>query len=503
MADQNQEQTISDNTVNAIPNPDVPPPPAPEVFSVSDETPEANSQFEPQMYAIPAAGDAGSTAGSPGGGLKRIFTFLIFLILLGALGIGGWYAYKAFMPKPKEDVVLTYWGLWENDAVIKPIFTAFETAHPSVKIEYFKQSQKQYRERLQSYIERGEGPDVFRFHNTWVPMLKNQLAAAPGDTMTTQVFSSTFYPVATNDLVAGSTIYGMPMMVEGLGLYVNEDLFSTAAVTPPTSWEDIVKPGGLVEKLTVKDGSNITTSAIALGTATNVENFSDIIATMIMQNGGSITNPTGKETEEALIFYRKFADPNDAIYTWNSSLDNSVFAFANNKVAMILAPSWRAFDIKQINPNLKFKIVPIPQLPGNTVTWASYWVEGVSAKSLHQKEAWELVKYMTSKDVLVKLYTEEAKTRLFGEPYSRVDLASSVASDPFVNAFIKQAGDAKSFPLASKTFDNGLNDKLIKYLEDAVNSMNNGSSSQEALNTMSAGFRQIFNQYGMTTSTAQ
>jgi multiple sugar transport system substrate-binding protein len=161
------------------------------------------------------------------------------------------------------------------------------------------------------------------------------------------------------------------------------------------------------------------------------------------------------------------------------------------------------FDVKQISPGLHFKVTPIPQLPGNTVTWASYWAEGVSAKSKHIKEAWELVQYMTSHDVVTKFYTEASKTRLFGEPYARVDLGSTISDDPYVGAYIKQAPTAKSFPLASRTFDNGINDKLIKYLTDAVNAVGSGTAPTAALMTAADGFRQVLESYGLTVSTAQ
>jgi len=221
---------------------------------------------------------------------------------------------------------------------------------------------------------------------------------------------------------------------------------------------------------------------------------------MMMQNGTNLTEPAGQPAEEALIFYRKFADRNDPVYTWNESLDNSVQAFASGRVAMMLAPSWRAFDVKELQSGLRFKIIPIPQLPGNTVTWASYWVEGVSGKSKNQAQAWEFVKFLTSSQSVQKLYTQAGSVRLFGEPYARVELGSSLKDDPYVGAYISQAPTAKSFPLASATFDNGINDRMIKYLEDAVNAMKDGSAPSGALATVASGFTQVLTSYGLVTS---
>ena len=461
---------------------------------------------EPRTDNLPAGGIDMTmitpTVPLPGGNPwpKRIIILGVLLVFIIAAIVLGRIALSSFTAP--QEVTLTYWGLWENDGIVKPIIAEFEAQNPKIKIQYSKQSHRQYRERLQAAIERGDGPDIFRYHNTWVPMLKNQLSPIPETVMTVNQFKDLYYTTATNDLVGGQIIYGIPLMVEGLGLYYNEDLFAAAGITaPPATWEELL---ALVPKLAKPEGNGFAVSAIALGTAGNIENYSDILATMFMQNGANLASPKGKEAEETLAFYRKFANPTDPVYTWNETMDNSMYAFANGKVAMIFAPSWRAFDIiemaKQVNPALKFKIAPIPQLPGNIVTWASYWVEGVSEKSTYKKEAAGFLKFLTSKESMIKLYTEESKVRLFGEPYARRDMADLLVNDPYAGVFIQQAKDARSFPLASRTFDNGLNDRMMKYLENAVNALNSGSSPEQELETVASGFSQVLSSYGLVTS---
>lgn len=493
--------------------------------SQNPETPQADSQPAPANPPIEApsvpvpetivvpAGNDNQTGGVSEGNYPPpqrsggwIVKILFLLLFLGLIIGGGYWAVTNFLSNGSGGSAgsgggsITYWGLWETDGIITPLIAEFEAQNPGITVTYVKQSHKQYRERLSASIERGDGPDVFRFHNTWVAMLRSDLALVPADVMSPQTFASAYYPVAQNDLVAGTNIFGIPLMVDGLGLYINEDVFAAAGASPPVTWEDVLS---LVPRLTVKNDEMITTSAIALGTTSNVEHWSDILATMMMQNGAKLTNPTGKESEEALLFFRKFADPGDPAYTWNSNLDNSITAFANGRVAMILSPSWRVFDIKQINPSVNFRIAPIPQLPGNTVNWASYWVEGVSAKSRNKDAAWKFLSFLTSRESMQKLYTNASQTRLFGEPYSRLDMASFLAGDRYVEAYVQSAPSAQSFPLASYTHDNGLNDQMIKYLEDAVNSVNSGSSATQALSTASKGFSQILSRYGLVSASAQ
>lgn len=487
------EGTIAFGNLEKSQPPVVPPVPPPEKQSMPNEVP----QPEPPASVPPQTPEAVIHPSNPWP--KRLIAFAVIAVLL----IGGLFGgkYISSMMNASKEVTLTYWGLWENEATIRPVIAAFEAQNPKIKVQYVKQSQKQYRERLQAAIDRGEGPDIFRFHNTWVPMLYSQLSTVPTAVLSAAEFKSTFYPVASADLVAGETIYGIPLMIDGLGLYYNEDLFARAGITtPPTTWEELLT---MIPKIAKPEGESFAVSAIALGTTNNIEHYSDILATMFMQNGADLTKPTSKEAQEALTFYQKFATPQDPIYTWNETMDNSVYAFAMGKVAMILAPSWRAFDISEINPNLRFKIAPIPQLPGNTTSWASYWVEGVSNKSLYQQQAWEFVRFLTSKEGATLMYSEAQKTRkLFGEPYARVELGATLKDDPYVGAYISQAATARSFPLASRTFDNGLNDKLIVYLQNAVNSKSTGASEAERLKTMGDGFTQVLTTYGLITNTA-
>ena len=458
--------------------------------SPGQELPPESSVI-PTTDQAPAPPEPKKTSGM----LKRVLLLLILLVVILGLGFAAFRILGQFMSR-NQPVTLTYWGLWEDEEVLRPIIDEYKKSHPDTEIVYTKQSPRQYRERLQAALERGEGPDIFRFHAAWVPMLKNVLAPAGSTGYISSEFSETFYPTATKDLVIGNKVYGVPLMIDGLGLYYNEDLLRAAGVAPPTSWDSFLEAA---RTLTVKDQTGkIITSGAALGTTSNVEHFSDIVALMMFQNGANLKNPISKEAQDALTFYRLFAEaPNNV---WDETLDNSIIAFASGRVAMIFAPSWQVFTIKEANPELKFQIIPVPQLPGTQVAWASYWAEGVAVNSKNVDAAWEFLKFLSGKEQLTILYTEQAKQRLFGEPYSRVDLAQTLINDPLVGAYIKQAPTAQSFFLSSRTFDNGINDRLIKYTEDGINSLAKGVSIEAVLETMSKGYSQVLSSYSVATT---
>ncbi|MBI4130166.1 sugar ABC transporter substrate-binding protein [Candidatus Roizmanbacteria bacterium] len=422
---------------------------------------------------------------------------IIIVIILSLLILGGMAWFISRMVKsdtPEGSVTMTYWGLWEEEAVIKPIIDEYKRAHPNVTIEYKLQSLIQYRERLAAALERGEGPDIFRFHNTWVPMLRSVLAPVPQDVLSPAQIQDTYYPVVQRDLYVNNKFYGIPLEIDGLVLYYNKDLLTEKGVSTPRTWNEFEEAA---QALTVKDGFGaITTAGAAMGTAENVEHFSDILGLLLFQNGTDFSLLTSDPAEQALTYYTLFAQPPNNV--WDAQQDNSIVAFAGGKVAFMFAPSWQVFAIESLNPSLHYGVAGVPQLPGATpVSWATYWVEGVSAKSIHQNEAFAFLQYISSKETLAKLYTEISKTRKFGEPYPRLDMAGELSTHEQLGPVIVQAPQMRSWYLASRTQDNGINDKIINYFKDAVNAVEKGSSPRGALDTAARGVEQVLKEYGL------
>ncbi|MDP2632672.1 MAG: extracellular solute-binding protein, partial [Candidatus Curtissbacteria bacterium] len=240
----------------------------------------------------------------------------------------------------------------------------------------------------------------------------------------------------------------------------------------------------------------IRTAGAAIGTVSNIDQFSDLLALMIMQNGGDLNSPTDNQSADALKSYVSFAQGANKV--WDEQQPPSTVAFSGGNVAMYFGPSWRAIEIKNANPQLKFKVAPVPQLEGNRIAWANYWANGVSVKSVNKEAAWEFASYLAKEEVLIKRFSENAKSpnRFFGEPYPLVSMAPKLASDPILGAFISDAPLARSFPMASRTFDNGLNDQIIKAYEDAVNSVIKGADPKSALGTTAKNVNQILTKFG-------
>lgn len=423
--------------------------------------------------------------------LKIVLGFIVVVIVLGLV----FFLISSFgSKKTNQNVTLTYWGLWEDNKTMQPIIDDFQRQNPNIKVNYVKEDIKQYRETLDTRTNNGNGPDIFLFHNSWFPMISTLLIPFPSDVISKQEFAQDFYPVSQTDLIKSGAIYGVPAEMDTLAMYVNRDIFDNAGKTAPTNWNDFIDDA---RALTVKDeNGKIKTAGAAMGTFDNVSNAPDILSLLFLQNSVDFNNlaSSSDRVDGALNFYTSFA--NDANNVWDATLDPSILAFSKGNLAMFFGYSWDFFTIKAYNPNLNFQIFPVPQLADQSVNIASYWASGVSAKSVHQKEALQFVKFLAQKSTQQSLYLEESKERAFGQPYARVDLAESLKDNPLVYPFVLQAKTAGSSYFVDNTYDNGLNQQLNTYLGNAVNSINDGTSVQTAFELFSKGVDQVMQKYG-------
>ncbi|MBI2338197.1 extracellular solute-binding protein [Candidatus Daviesbacteria bacterium] len=427
--------------------------------------------------------------------MKKIIIIVLVLSIIIGLIIWKFGSSISFFnkPKPQGPITLTYWGLWEDNTLIGPAVAEYQKQNPNIVINYERKSSVNYRTRVQTQIREGVGPDIFRIHNSWLPMFTSDLAPAPLEVFTLPDFKNTFYPVAADSFVKNSQIYGAPMEIDGLALFYNEEMLLGIGGQPPKNWQEFID---LAVKMTVKDATgNIQTAGAALGTAGNVDHWPDVLGLLILQQpGADFNNLATSQAAEVLRFYTGFVtDPRKK--TWDVNLPKSTDMFAQGRLGFYFAPSWRAHELRIANPNLKFKVAPVPQLSGKNVGWATFWGEVVSVKSQNPAEAWKFVKYLTSAEAERLVYQQASQIRLFGEPYSQVSLSNELAADPIVGAFVTQGPIYKTWYLSSNTFDNGINDEMIKYFEDGINATLAGTDPQNALQTVDQGVKQVLDKY--------
>ena len=504
---------MPENTiVNPNPNPPVPATPAPPVaasftspikptpipvpLAVSNPQPRNSSWLPPAAPAKPPPPPRPKSSLSL---LIKIGAGVLVLTLL--LGSYIFLVLPNMSKLSSAKVTLVYWGAWEDQKVMQPLIDAFEKQHPNITIDYVDQDIKglakegqAYPSRLIARINAGKGPDIFRYHNNWYPMLSSVLAPMSKNVVSTQDFTSTYYPVVSQDLVHNGAIYGIPLDFDTLAMFVNPSIFKNAGEKIPS---DLIGVESVAPDLTVKgpDGE-ITTSGVAMGSLQNIAHGPDILGLLLADSGVDPSNISQNTAgvSNALQYFTLFTSGDYA--TWADNLPNAVQMFASGNLAMYFGYSWDILTIEKLNPSLHFAVYPMPSDSGVKRTIASYWVEGVSIRSQHMPEAMEFMNFLNQKTTQQMFYSSAAKIRGFGELYARPDLADSLKSNKLLYPFEEQGPDAVSTIFNSNTFDGGLNDQSIYYLDSALNKLSSNGSIQDSVDTLAKGITQVTQQYG-------
>lgn len=417
---------------------------------------------------------------------------IVLIVLAWGVGLRFGSIFPKSQPKPPEKISLTYWSLWDDQSVIQPLIDEYEESNPNVSITFVKQSILNYRTRLQTQLRQGDGPDIFDLHNSWIPMFFSDLSSVNSPDM------SDYYPVVSDSLVFNHKLYAMPMEIDGLVMFYNPDILQAAGLSVPTNWLDFMQAA---QKVTVKDADTyqIQTAGAALGTTTNIKYWPETVGLLFLQEpNGDLNNPANQNGVEVLQFYNSFmSDPKNR--TWDTTLPSDEQEFASGHLAFYFAPGREAAVIKQLNPNLNFKVAAMPQLPTRpTIGWGTFWVKGVSGYSKNSAESWKFLQFLSSDDNLKKLNDLRSQNGKPSLAYPKISMASIQKDDPVLGAVVSQGPTFKTWYLNSDTGDAGLNDEMVKVYKDLIDGASKSSDYQTLLQTAYSQIYQLFVKYQLT-----
>ncbi|MFH1547446.1 MAG: extracellular solute-binding protein [bacterium] len=390
-----------------------------------------------------------------------------------------------------EKIELTYIGLWESNNTIQSLIDDFEIDHPNITITYIQDRITQYEDNVYGRLSDPEiTPDIVRIHNTWTYKFQSLLSPLPPEIMTQTEYSDIFYPTALEDFMGtDGQIYAVPLMIDGMALFYNKDLFDKAGINePPEDW-DTFKENALELTLSTSGGI-ITQAGAAIGCSSNINHSAELLSALMLQSNIEMTSSDDTQVifntsraASVLDYYTDFVSDSKI---WTCELRNDLEMFSAGDLAMMFGPSWRVFDIINMNPSINFGTSPLPQLVGNNedINYATYWGEAVSAQSEHQLEAWQFVKFMAEKEQEQKMFALASQERTFGEPYSRKDLASEISATPYVDSFILMAPTMKTWKWGDEiTSKQALNDAITDVVERDIREDQALDTAVQTINT--------------------
>lgn len=401
---------------------------------------------------------------------KKIIFFvvavIILIVILMAVGI-----LPGFKKKTGSDgqakISLEFWGIDSTDA-FRDAIESYQNANQNVKITYRQVSPDDYEETLIDSLASQRGPDILMFNHFWVPKHFEKFYPVPTALLNIKQLKEAFVDVVADDLVWQDKIYGLPLWIDTLALFYNKDLLNGAGIAlAPTTWQEFQEDSKLLTDKALT--GEIKKSGSALGTASNINDAADILSALMIQAGSSITKAGGQadfnneSSRQALAFYTAFANPGSQYYSWNNNFADSLDAFSQGKVAMIIDYSSSRNKIKNKNPYLNYAIASLPQTTADQSSiknCADYWALGVSAISQYPTSAWDFILYLNGYQQ-TKQYLA-----ITGKPPAGRIIIKEVLGDEKIGVFAKQALSAKSWSQK----DAGKNRQiLLNMIESVVN----------------------------------
>jgi multiple sugar transport system substrate-binding protein len=394
-------------------------------------------------------------------GLGVILVTVVVLVLAGVI------------PGLRRDTTLTpvrleVWGVFDSQSEFAGVFDSYQKTRPNVSIRYREFSPDTYETELVDALAAGSGPDVFMFHNSWLPKHASKLASAAANQFTLSQLQDLFPRVVEQDFAPDGTVYALPLYIDTLALIYNKDIFDKKAVAVPArDWTEFQNQILKIRELDRRGNITLAASAIG-GSMKSVNRAPDLLSALMLQTGtemvsNDFTSATfaREEGRDALRFYTQFADPAHKYYTWNDELHYSLDAFSEGSTAMIFNYQYNLRTLREKNPFLRIGVAELPQInPNSRVDYPNYFGLAVSRQSRNAQYGWDLITFLTTRPEVSKRYLAATK-----HPPALRSIINERLNDPEVGVFARQALSARSWPQV----DNAAIDRIFSgMIEDVI-----------------------------------
>ena len=412
-----------------------------------------------------------------------VFGFFIIgavLIFSGVIKIGG------SSDTQVQTVEVSLWGIIASNQ-FDGILRGAAEAGDKLSIKYSQKSPDTFESELVNALAAGKGPDLILAPHTLLLHQADKLYPIPVTAMPERTFKDNFGQGSEVLLRASGTL-GLPVYTDPLVMYWNRDMLTRAGIaTPPTSWIELQ---AYPQKLTKVDSTgSLTEAAVAMGGASNVTHFKEILAAQIMQTGNPIVTRTTDVTSSneakdvftvslasagaapsALRYYSEFGNSSLPKYSWNSAKKNSLDEFIAGNLAIYFGLSSDLTTIRERNPHLDFDVANIPQNSANKLTYTDVYALAVMKNSTHIKDSFAAA-YIISMGKTAEIINKELSL-----PPARRNLLGAGNTDPFQTVFYNSAVLGKTWPDPAEVVTRNIFSSMVESVmigrllpEEAVN----------------------------------
>jgi multiple sugar transport system substrate-binding protein len=296
------------------------------------------------------------------------------------------------------------WSQWKTtevgDKFMAEFKAAFEKDNPDITLTLVDSPFTGFHDKAVVLFQAKKLPDVLLVQVDWVAEFADLGMLEPLDDWIAKE-PSAFYdniPATFHQKWRGKQYY-LPIESGAIALFYNTDLFKAAGLSaPPKTWEEYE---AAARKLTNPDKKQYaTTATLQVEPPTNMTYD---IYPLILQAGGTLidsktnkavfNSPEGVKAVDRyvrLVNVDKIAVPGVLSNGEKEKRAN----FASGNVAMMFEGPWGVAIQKQLNPNLKYDIAPLPA-GVTTGTMVRGSLNTVTTQAQNKEAAWRFVKWMS------------------------------------------------------------------------------------------------------------
>ena len=307
----------------------------------------------------------------------------------------------------KTAIRFSSWGSESEMAILKPILSEFEKENRDLKVELIH-IPSNYFQKLQLMIASNLTPDVMFLNNLNGPIY------AEGNTLTdisrlikndSHDLQKSFFKESLEALTYKGKLYAIPRDISNLVIFYNKDLFDEYKVPYPKSnwtYNDFLSTA---QKLTHDTNNDNRPDIFGFG----FEELSLFWTPFLWSNGGGIISSDLKTVEinkpESIKSIQFYADLRNR-YHVAPKKDESASAkmsqfFIQGKLAMQINGRWAVPRYRK-DLNFRWDIAPFPNGTKGSIVDADASGWAISESSSHKKEAWRLIKFLSSKKTILK-----------------------------------------------------------------------------------------------------
>ena len=276
----------------------------------------------------------------------------------------------------------------------------YNAAHPDVDVVAETIPENDYATELPVLSSANEAPDIYQVYSIWAPAYVQSgiLAQSPADIV--QDVQTNY--ISSAGATIGGQIWGIPTEVDDYALLYNKNLFKAAGIVDangnalaPTTWAELVADA---VKLTTHDAKgNIAQYGMAFLTGNDWQSVDPFLSLLFSNGGQYLSADNSKALFNSVAGVGALSAEYELFQKGATDINGNFYNFGKGTVGMVIAPPWVKATFEQNFGNTFASTVGVAPLPylKKSATLQYSWFMGVMAKSAHQEQAWDFLRWFT------------------------------------------------------------------------------------------------------------